>query len=442
MIKLFKPIDIASSVFFRIAFGLTAMVGSLRYLLNGWVTELYVKPTFFFSYDGFTWIHAWPAPVMYGWYIALALLGALIALGCFYRLSIVLYFPGFTYVELIDKTAYLNHYYAISLLSFLMIFLPLHRAFSIDVWRKPALRRDAIPAWCVWIIRFQLGCIYFFAGVAKLNWDWLLRGEPLGIWLATNTYLPGLGRLFALPHAGHVMSGMGALFDLTIVFWLLFKPTRVWAYFIVVVFHIVTGLCFTIGMFPIIMIGLTPIFFDPSWPRLWSRSWRVPLIDDTLISKRQKFFTMIALTVYVAIQLTLPLRHFLYPGNVSWTEEGFRFSWLVMLVEKNGYVRFTIKDPANGKMYQASLEDYLTDRQRKLAGASPDMLLQMALHIAHEFKQRGVQDPEVYADAWASMNERPEQRLIDPTVDLAKQKRGFKHSSWILPLQPEVTAMR
>jgi vitamin K-dependent gamma-carboxylase len=441
MIKFFKPIDIASSVFFRVAFGLTAMLGSLRYLVKGWVTELYVKPTFFFSYEGFDWIHAWPAPVMYGLYITLAVLGLLIALGCFYRVSIVLYFLAFTYVELIDKTAYLNHYYAISLISFLMIFLPLHRALSVDAWRKPSLQRQVLPAWCVWIVRFQLGCVYFFAGIAKLNWDWLFRGEPLDIWLAANRHLPILGTLFSLPHAGQVMSVLGALFDLTIVLWLLFRPTRLWAYATVVVFHVITGLCFNIGMFPIIMIGLTPIFFDPSWPRLWSSSWMAPLVDNTEFANR-KFLTTAALAIYVAVQIALPLRHFLYPGNVSWTEEGFRFSWRVMLVEKNGYVRFIIKDPTRGKVYQASLEDYLTNRQQKLASASPDMLLQMALHIADDFKQRGIQNPEVYAEAWASMNERAEQRLIDPTMDLAKEKRGLKHYSWILPLQPEATAMR
>ena len=37
--------------------------------------------------------------------------------------------------------------------------------------------------------------------------------------------------------------------------------------------------------------------------------------------------------LFLGIQFLLPLRHLLYPGNVNWTEEGFRFAWRVMLVE-------------------------------------------------------------------------------------------------------------
>ena len=64
-----------------------------------------------------------------------ALLGAAslgVALGFKYRLSVIAFFLLFTYAELIDKTTYLNHYYLISLLSLLMIFLPMNRAMSVD----------------------------------------------------------------------------------------------------------------------------------------------------------------------------------------------------------------------------------------------------------------------------------------------------------------------
>jgi hypothetical protein len=41
----------------------------------------------------------------------------------------------------------------------------------------------------------------------------------------------------------------------------------------------------------------------------------------------------------------------------------------------------------------------------------------------------------VYADAWASLNGRPRQRLIDPSVDLASEPWSLWPKRWILPLQ-------
>ena len=85
-----------------------------------------------------------------------------IALGFFYRICTALFFFGFTYVELLDQTNYLNHYYLISLLSGLMVFLPANRAWSLDAWRKPEIRADTAPAWTLNLLRFQIGIVYVF----------------------------------------------------------------------------------------------------------------------------------------------------------------------------------------------------------------------------------------------------------------------------------------
>jgi hypothetical protein len=63
------------------------------------------------------------------------------------------------------------------------------------------------------------------------------------------------------------------------------------------------------------------------------------------------------------------------------------------------------------------------------------MVLEAAQLVADDFRRRGVQDPAVYADSFASLNGRPMQRLIDPRVDLARQHDGLAAKSWILPLQ-------
>ena len=78
----------------------------------------------------------------------------------------------------------------------------------------------------------------------------------------------------------------------------------------------------------------------------------------------------------------MPLRHLLYPGNVSWTEEGHRFAWHMMLREKSGRAIFTVTDPASGRVWRVRLSDHLTPRQIRKMSTRPDMLLQFAHYLA------------------------------------------------------------
>jgi hypothetical protein len=231
-----KPIDIASLAAFRFLFGLMMAGAMIRYLAKGWVTQFYVAPKYYFSYPGFAWVHPWPDTWMHVHFVLLAVFALGMAVGFFYRICAALFFLGFTYVELIDQTNYLNHYYLISLLSGLMIFLPAHRAWSLDAWRKPELRLDAVPAWTMNLLRFQIGIVYFFAGLAKLNADWLFKAEPLGIWLAARSDLPVLGPLLGQHWVAYGASWFGAAFDLSIVFFLLWGRSRRIAYLLVIFF--------------------------------------------------------------------------------------------------------------------------------------------------------------------------------------------------------------
>lgn len=139
------------------------------------------------------------------------------------------------------------------------------------------------------------------------------------------------------------------------------------------------------------------------------------------------------LGAYFAFHAAMPLRHLLYPGDVLWTEEGFRFSWNVMLMEKTGSVDAHVVEPSTGKRWVASPGAYLTRYQAKMMSASPDMILQFAHLVAADFRARGVRDPEVRIDALASLNGRRRARLVDPTVDLARETDGLLPRRWILP---------
>jgi len=128
--KLFEPVDIASLVFFRVTFGLIMLWEALRYLPH--IECFYLLPIFHFKFYGFGWVKVPPGNGMYYLLGSLAVLAILITIGLFYRVASTLFFVGFTYLFLLERAYYLNHWYLICLLSFLLIFIPCHRSFSLD----------------------------------------------------------------------------------------------------------------------------------------------------------------------------------------------------------------------------------------------------------------------------------------------------------------------
>lgn len=463
--RLRRPASIAPLVVLRILFGGLMLAGTVRFALKGWIRELYVLPEFFFSYYGFEWVTAPGEWGLYGLFLLMGLSALGIMLGYRYRLSAALFFLCFSWVELIDKTNYLNHYYFVSLVSFLLVLVPAHRSFSLDVLRDPGLKTDRVPAWTVGIFKLQLGIVYFYAGLAKLNPDWLLDAMPLKIWLPARSHLPLIGGWLEQPLTAYLFSWAGAVYDLTVTFFLLYRPTRAAAYAAVVLFHGMTALLFPIGMFPYIMIGCTLIFFSPRFHEsllkfLRKAGARIAGLQppgagrgrregDRRISAASghekgrgwgpKHGGLVAgvLAVFFALQLLLPHRHLLYPGNVFWTEEGYRFSWRVMLMEKAGHAVFHIRDPESGRRWEASNYEFLTPAQEKMMATQPDMILQFAHHLEEVYRERGMDDVEITAEVRVTLNGRRSRLMVDPEVDLTKRTRGFHHKDWILPYDAE-----
>ena len=441
-----QPISASSLAAFRIAFGTLSVVAIIRFVGMGWVSELYIEPAHHFTYYGFGWVQPWPGWGMYLHFGLMGLASLGVALGYRYRLSIVAFFLLFTYVELIDRTTYLNHYYFISLISFLMIFLPLNRTASLDAWKAtPTEKRQTAPMAAIWILRAQIGLVYLFAGIAKLNPDWLLNAEPLGIWLFNNTDTPLFGTFLREAWAPYAMSWTSAAFDLTIVGWLLWKKTRPFAYVVLVTFHLMTALFFpSIGMFPWIMIGATLIFFDPDWPlrilrrfkrpsSLSSESSNVPSLPARTRNVSWPVRTALILgALFFAVQILVPFRHLAYPGNVRWTEEGYLFSWRVLVTEKTGLVKYRVSSSEYQGERLVYPEEYLTPFQVERMSYQPDMILATAHLIKDDFVGHGHANIEVRADAYVSYNGRPAARLIDPNVDLAQVSPSLAPKPWIL----------
>ncbi len=435
-----KPVSIAPLVTFRLVFGAVMVFSTLRFWYLGWIEEHFIDTQVTFKYFGFEWVQLLSPEAMYGLH-ALMVLGALgVWLGFFYRISASVFFLTFTYAWLIDLTYYLNHYYFVSIAAFLLILVPANRRFSLDCWRKPEIRQLQTTRWSVAIFKWQIAIVYIYAGLAKINYDWLIAALPLKIWVPANDQLPVVGPLFRWEYTPWLFSWIGMLYDTTIVFWLSWRPTRLLAYLSVIIFHGLTGMMFQIGVFPIVMIGATWIFFSETFHEklltYLEKYWPVKLpVIKTTPPKRIRSLTFYLLLAHFAFQLLFPWRYVLYPGNMFWTEEGYRFGWRVMLMEKAGTATFYVKDGSNGREGMVFNEEFLSDHQEKQMAMQPDMILQYAHFLEDHFRSAGMTDPSVRAEVYVTLNARPSQLLIDPQLDLTKVEDGWHPKDWVLPYE-------
>lgn len=440
-----QPVYSAALSLFRLVFGFMLFGGIIRFWLRGWIEEMYIRPRFFFHYYGFEWIH----PLGQYTYLLFAICGIsalLFAIGLFYRASAIALFLSFTWIELLDKTNYLNHYYFVSLALFLMIWLPANVNLSLDAWRNPTVLRRHIPRWTVSSVRLLLAIVYFYAGLAKLNSDWLIEAMPLRLWLPAKNDLPIFGPWLSEHWVAYLFSWFGAVYDLTIPFFLLNRKTRPYAFIAVVVFHVATSILFPIGMFPYIMILSTLIFFnskdiDRVLQKCKNHFTKLPAATGSNVftfAPHWRRLVVGVFAVFFVIQLVFPWRYLLMPGELFWTEEGYRFSWRVMLMEKTGYAQFIVKDKKTGKQEGVNNNDFLTPNQEKMMATQPDFIIQYA-HMLHDYyKQKGMQDPKVYATIYVALNGRRSRLFADTSVNLAKEKDGFAHKRWIIDYKDNI----
>ena len=419
----------------------------IRFWLKGWIDTIYIEPSFHFSYYFFDWVK----PLGESTYFLFLICGIsafFVAIGYKYKYSIIIFFLSFTYIELMDKTTYLNHYYFISILSFLLIFLPANSSYSFDSFQNKVSYKSVFK-WNVDCIKLLLLIVYLYSGLAKINSDWLLEAQPLKIWLTSNYDLPLIGELLQKTWVHYFMSWGGMIYDLSIAFLLLYPKTRIFAFMMVIFFHLFTAVLFPIGMFPYIMIMGSIIFFDSKTHKdildtIFSKIGLSKLIDRKYINenevKRLKYKNVRIgiLSTFFIIQVLFPFRYFFYPGELFWNEQGYRFSWRVMLIEKKGYTNFKVVDKNNNTSFYIKNEDFLTEFQERQMSFQPDFILEFAHHIGDFYRENGIEKVEVYADSYVTLNGRMSKRFINPKTDLYNEKRGFKHKEWIIPINENI----
>ena len=372
-------------------------------------------------------------------------------IGLKYKTSIILFFLSFTYIELMDKTTYLNHYYFISILSFLLIFIPANAIFSVDniINQK---KFTNIPRWSVDVLKLLITIVYLYAGIAKINSDWLIEAMPLKIWLQSKYDLPLIGgSLLQMEWVHYAMSWGGMLYDLSIPFLLMINKTRIIAFILVLFFHVFTLILFPIGMFPHIMIFSSMIFFSSNFhekiiyqirqvitkvsKKVKTKKIEIETSDLYVVYKQN--LTLFVVTSFFIIQILLPFRYQLYPGELFWHEQGYRFSWRVMLIEKIGYTNFKIRSPNDGTSFMVDSSQHLTPFQLKQMSFQPDFILEFAHYLGEKYSTEN-NKVEVYAESFVALNGRPSKRFIDPDINLINERESFKDKTWILPLEDEI----
>ncbi|WP_179009213.1 HTTM domain-containing protein [Winogradskyella forsetii] len=428
---LFKHIDNSGLIVFRIIFGLLCALEAFGAIATGWIRRTLIEPDFTFSFIGFEWLQPLPGEWMYVYYFVMGIFGLFIMLGYKYRFSMLVFALMWTATYLMQKSSYNNHYYLLVLLSFLMLLLPANRYASLDAKLNPSLKSISMPSWCKWVFIFQLFILYTYASAAKFYPDWLDASVMEILMRSKSNYLL-IGDLLQNKIVHYILSYGGIVFDGLIIPLLLFKPTRKYAFFVSIFFHLFNSIVFQIGIFPYMSLAFSLFFFEPKTIRDIFLRKKTLYEGNEIIVPKYKTALITFFSIYFIIQIGLPLRHHFFKDDVLWTEEGHRLSWRMMLRSKGGRTTYNVVNAETNEAIPIKLSDYLTKKQQRSASTKPDVIWQFSQHLKQDFAKKGIL-VKVFVKSYVSVNGKPSKQLIDPKVDLANEEwHHFEHHDWIL----------
>ncbi|WP_161604695.1 HTTM domain-containing protein [Roseiconus nitratireducens] len=453
-------VSLAPLALLRVVLGVTFFVWASSFLAEDRWRILFVDPAMLFKYAGFEWVRLWPGDGIWWHFQVTRLAASFFVLGFLTRLSALTLATSMAYVLLVERQLYNNHEYLLGCTAMLCVFLPCGRAYSIDRLRwggRSAAASTTMPRWQWWLVRFQLGLPYVFGAIAKLDSDWL-AGQPAGLFVDSRIDTPIIGPLFSLPISAIVMAWGGFLFDLLVVPGLYFRRTRPVAIAAALLFHLTNATIFQIGVFPWFMIATLFVFFPIESVVEWMARLRLVSADQPDLDQTTDTESAAALATdrsdlgrnnankirhtgvvsragqwlaigYVAIQLLLPLRPWLLPGNPSWNERGQRFAWRMMLRHKQTLLWFKIETEADYLFVPGGL--VMSPNQLQRAPRDPELIRQAANEIRRLAASFATERPRIYALALVSLNGRPARLMIDPDTDLAEARRGWFSDDWV-----------
>lgn len=402
---------------FRFGFGIILFLHFCSQTMSGHLAEVYLVPRQLFPFTAFAWLPRPDDISLYALVAVLAICSLMIAVGYLFRIALVIFATGFLYLFLLEEMNYQNHYYLILLFAVLLFFSHAGEVYSFTP-RGFFRKNDEVPERDYFLLRFQMAVVYFFAGLAKINPDWL-RGQPLEAWLEP-TVFRGWGLVFSYG---------GLALDLLIVPLLLYRRTRLPIFCVAIFFHLVNSFLFYIGIFPFLALLATTLFFDHDWPvQIWNRVTKHP----SNAPKLQKRFRVAALPViaWCAIQISLPLRHCFFPGRVAWTLQGYQFAWMMKLNMRIGTGNYIVQ--TSDQQYVIDPADFVTPAQAANMRADPVGILKFARFLRNQFESQGKTVQGVRANLVVKLNDHEPKPYVDPRYDLSRVSY-LRVRDWILP---------
>ncbi|XP_071769620.1 vitamin K-dependent gamma-carboxylase [Centroberyx gerrardi] len=469
-----RPTDPASLGIFRFLFGMLMAIDITQERGLSHLDYKYLDGAPVCRFPLFNFLQPLPMDWMYLVYVVMFFGAVGIMLGCFYRLSCLMFISTYWYIFFLDKTAWNNHSYLYGLIGFQLTLMDGNRYWSIDGLRKPAKRNAHVPLWNYTILRTQIFIVYFIAGIKKLDADWV-EGYSMS-YLAHHWLFDPFKVILPVELVSLlVVHGGGLFLDLTAGYLLFFDATRPFAIFFVSYFHCMNSQLFSIGMFSYTMLATSPIFCYPDWPRRFfarfpaslrvvlpftapdpqpSTSCVYPETQSTSTEQQEtpsvakaskprfKHKLRAVFTIlYLMEQFLLPYSHFITQGYNNWTNGLYGYSWDMMVHSRSHqHVKITYKDGRTGEIGYLNPGVFTQSRRWKDHG---DMLKQYATCLSHYLPRYNISEPEIYFDIWVSINERFQQRIFDPRVDIVKADWSpFRPNPWLMPLLVDLSPWR
>ena len=424
---------------FRIVFGLFMIYEIIDYFRIGLVKNMFVLPAINFKYDFFTWLNPLPEFWLNAILILLLVSAVCMTLGIFFKWACRIFSIGYLYLFLLDKSIYNNHIYLFILLAFLFSFTDADKNLSIISNRSP---KERIPYWQQFIFQLQFVIVYFYGGIAKLKYDWLIHCQPVRSMVE---FIPDsniLAGFLKNEMAVYVFNYGGILIDLGAPLLLWNKNLRRWAIYPFILFHILNSILFKdIGIFPFVMLSGLILFYRPDelpLLRKWGGKTGREKKFSNITSVHSDLNAQIpyVLLLFVAFQLLFPLRGFFLPNDMDWTTVGNRFSWRMKVDNRNiNAMGFTIADSHGIDLVQVPINQLVNDMQILNLSMDPRSVRQFAIMLKEKSANYTNEAHQVKANIIVSYNGRPPQFFVDPGKDMASVRYSpFRRIEWVIPV--------
>jgi hypothetical protein len=191
-----------------------------------------------------------------------------------------------------------------------------------------------------------------------------------------------------------------------------------------------------IGSFPLFMVFSLLLFLDDE------EFNRLPIPRQKRVKSNFKTSALTRLSsglilVFVALQLTLPLRHFLYPGYPDWTGEGQRFAWRMKIQHRTfDRIKFTLMSSEVAFEEVLLPEQHITMNQYTQMANSPQMLVQFAEYAEDLAKKR---NPNMHfmvkCESRVKFNGSEYVNIFPPNLDILRASRTHdSYNEWMEPM--------